>query len=233
MGYLDFLYSGFKNLKDYFHNYQARTSGYEAHQYVSSGNDSGPVFMETVTDSIVDTFAYGGFALANLICYEKKYFESYFCQKKTVSFDAYYIDEYDMKNSEDDDDNEYHLVDEYDLGNEKYDLEEEMNDADLLSAYIEEYGAEDEECDTGVLSEDKTEYPPARTLDDSWGFIDSGNLSVEFKNTTVAPKGPRKMINFSLLILAQAKKDYFKKLASKPKQNLTRQNRTVARISAN
>ncbi|GAA5802255.1 hypothetical protein HPULCUR_007718 [Helicostylum pulchrum] len=234
MGCLNYMYNCFKNLKTSFQNYQARASGYEAHQNVSSGNDSEPKYppalMETVANSIADTFACGVFALANLICYEKKYF----CQKKTISFNAYYIDEYDIKNDEDDDDNEYYFVNEYDLEDEDYDSDDDINDADLLAAYIEEYGADDdEEYDTCVLSEDEddTQYPPAKTLDNAWGFINSGDLSVEFKDTTLAPRGPKKAIDFPRLILAQAKKDFFKRLASKPKQNLSRQNKMMAKLS--
>lgn len=95
-----------------------------------------------------------------------------------------------------------------------------MSDTDLLSAYFDEYGAEDEEHDLVVLSkdEDETEYPPAKPPDNSWGFVDSGGLPVKFKDTTTAPMGPRKVIDFPRLISDQAEKDFFKKLASKPKQ---------------
>lgn len=220
-----------KNLKHSFKNYQACASGYKSHQNVSSG----PVLMETVANSIADTFACGGFALANIICNEKKYFQSYFCSKKISSFDAYCVDKDYMENGNDDsdDDNEYYLVDKYGLENDEYSLDDDMSDADLLSAYLDEYGDEDEEYDLVVLSEDEdeTEYPPAKSLDNSWGFVDSGDLSVKFKNTTPAPMGPRKVIDFPRLILDQAKKDFFKKLASKPKQNLTRQKKMIARIS--
>ncbi|GAA5802279.1 hypothetical protein HPULCUR_007742 [Helicostylum pulchrum] len=229
MGCLDYLYDCFKNVKNSFQNYQAHTGGYEAHHHVSSGNDSGPKYppalMETVANNIADTFACGVFALANLICYEKK---------KTISFNPYYIDGCDIKNDEEDDDNEYYLVNEYDLEDEDYDSDDDINDADLLAAYIDEYGADDdEEYDTCDLSEDEddTQYPPAKTLDNAWGFINSGDLSVEFKNTTLAPKGPKKAIDFPRLILAQAKKDFFKRLASEPKQNLLRQNKMMARLS--
>ncbi|KAI9250107.1 hypothetical protein EDC94DRAFT_623390 [Helicostylum pulchrum] len=225
MGCLNYLYDCFKNVKNSFQNYQAHTGGYEAHHHVSSGNDSGPKYpsalMETVANSIADTFACGVFALANLICYEKKYFASYFCQKKTISFNPYYIDECDIKNDEEDGDNEYYLVNKYDLEDEDYDSDDDINDADLLAAYIDEYGADDdEEYDTCDLSEDEddTQYPPAKTLDNSWGFINSG-------------LGPKKAIDFPRLILAQAKKDFFKRLASEPKQNLLRQNKMMARLS--
>ncbi|GAA5813471.1 hypothetical protein MFLAVUS_006949 [Mucor flavus] len=131
-------------------------------------------------------------------------FQNY--QGYASGYDAYQdlsFDEYDMM--ENDEDEEYDYVDE--------------GDVDILSAYTDEYDSDDEDYDTGVLSadEDETKYPPARTLDDPWGFINSGNLSVEFKNTTLAPK----VVDMSLMNLAQAKKDYFERLVSVSKRNLS------------
>ncbi|GAA5813423.1 hypothetical protein MFLAVUS_006901 [Mucor flavus] len=182
---LNYMYNCFKTLKNTFQNYQACASGYEACQYVSHGNELKLDHPSAVTSSmqkllpsnIADTYACGIFALTSFVCSEKKYIANYFCPKKTSSFD-----EYNIKKEEDDDDSEYCYVNEYDLDNDEY-------NADMSSAFIDEYGSDDEEYDTGVLSshEDKTKYPPARTLDDSWGFIDSDDLSVGFKDTAHVP----------------------------------------------
>ncbi|GAA5813516.1 hypothetical protein MFLAVUS_006994 [Mucor flavus] len=184
---LDYMYNCFKNLKDSFQNYQAYASGYDAHQYVSPVNDSGQKLHYSLP----------------IIASKKKYIVKYFCPKKTSPFDEYYVDEYDMMESDKD---------------EKYDYVDE-DDTDILSAYADEYDSDDEDYNAGVLSanEDKTEYPPARTLDNPWGFINSGNLSVEFKNTTLAPE----VVDMSLMILAQAEKDYFERLVSVSKRNLS------------
>ncbi|GAA5813488.1 hypothetical protein MFLAVUS_006966 [Mucor flavus] len=231
---LNYMYNCFKNLKNTFQNYQAYANSYEACQYVSHGNESvlnlsyPPVAassMQNFLPGIVETFACGVFGFTDLICSEKKYF----CQKKISSFDAYYVDECDTKNGDDYEDNEYNFIEEYDLGDN-----DEISDADILSAYIAEYGMANEEYDTGVLSdeEDETEYLLARTLNDFWGFIDSDDLSVEFKDTTPVLKRSRNVVDISDQILAQAKKDYFKGFASKPKQNLSRQSRMIARLSS-
>ncbi|KAI9250114.1 hypothetical protein EDC94DRAFT_652275 [Helicostylum pulchrum] len=76
----------------------------------------------------------------------------------------YYIDEHDLENNEyDDEDDEYYFIDEYDADNDKYD----EYDEDILSAYIDD----NEDYGTDILSEDKTKYPPAITIDNSWGLL--------------------------------------------------------------
>ncbi|KAI8079160.1 hypothetical protein BDF21DRAFT_419564 [Thamnidium elegans] len=118
-------------------------------------------------------------------------------------------------------------IDEYNMNMDEYDMDIDEYDTD-----IEEY----DKCDTDILSpatcidEDDIQYPPARTFDSSWGFIDHDDLSVEFKDTNLTPKHPKKVVDISLQILSQAKKDYFKRFCSKPKQNLSRQKKLLTRF---
>ncbi|KAI8073716.1 hypothetical protein BDF21DRAFT_424093 [Thamnidium elegans] len=116
-------------------------------------------------------------------------------------------------------------IDEYNMNMNGYDMNvDEYN--------IEEYDI----CDTDILSpatcinEDDTQYPHARTFDKSWGFVDYDGLSVEFKDTTLDPKRSQKVVDISLQILSQAKKDYFKRFCSKPKQNLSRQKKLLTKF---
>ncbi|GAA5802319.1 hypothetical protein HPULCUR_007783 [Helicostylum pulchrum] len=201
MGFRHYMNECFKNLKNSFHNYQAYASGYDAHEYVSNGNESGlklHYYQPVVASSMQklspkehkETFAWGVFALANFVCSKKKYIANYFCSKNTSSFNAYFVDEYDMKKDEDlyDEDDEYHYIDEY--------------EADFLTAAIDVYGSDDEEDYMGLWSAEvyDTLYPQAITLDHSWGLIDSGDLSVEFQDTTLASKGPQKVVDLPLII---------------------------------
>ncbi|KAI8077122.1 hypothetical protein BDF21DRAFT_422095 [Thamnidium elegans] len=175
---LDYMYNCFKNLKNSFKDYQAYANGYDPHQYQRHAVDSEFKFhyhppmvthsMErllkahvprnkriktlaiNIADNVTHTFAYGAFAVANLIWTEKKYIEDYFeqniCPKKTRSFD-----------------------------NDVY-------DADILSR-------------STFISQDRHQYRPLkRPLDDSWGFIDYDDLSVQFKNTNPPPKPPRRVL---------------------------------------
>lgn len=120
-----------------------------------------------------------------------------------------------MNNNEYNEDDEYCFIDEYEMNYDGY-------DGDILSACIAEYATDNEEYIAGALSadEDETQYPPTRNFENSWGFIDHNDLSVEFKDTTLPPKCPQKAVGICLLILAQAKKYYFKRIRSKLKQNL-------------
>ncbi|KAI9263553.1 hypothetical protein EDC94DRAFT_693741 [Helicostylum pulchrum] len=189
MGCLDYMYNCFKSLKNSFKDYQVHASGYDTQQYYTKG-----AFGNT------DAFACGVFALTNLICSEKRYIENYFCPNKTSSFDEYYIDVYDVNNNEYNEDDEYCFIDEYEMNYDGY-------DGDILSACIAEYATDNEEYIAGALSadEDETQYPPTRNFENSWGFIDHNDLSVEFKDTTLPPKCPQKAVGICLLILAQAK----------------------------
>ncbi|GAA5802278.1 hypothetical protein HPULCUR_007741 [Helicostylum pulchrum] len=217
MGCLNYLYGFFKNLKDLFKNYQARDSGYDAHQHVRYENESDlklrypPVVassmhiflpkehLKTLTNDIADSFACGIFVLVNLICSKQP--------KNTSSFDDdeydmmndedddeddtyYYIDENDLENDEDDDeDDEYYFIDEYDTESDEY-------DENMLSAYIDEYDTDNEDSGTDILSEDETEYSPAITIDNSWSFIEHDDLSVGFKDTSLPPKRQQKAIDY-------------------------------------
>ncbi|KAI8078361.1 hypothetical protein BDF21DRAFT_472753 [Thamnidium elegans] len=186
--------------------------------------------MKTLANNIIDnvthTFACGVFAFTSLIRSEKKDIENYFCPKKTSTFNAYYIDEDGTDSDEEEvlfkdtciNEDEYYCIDEYDT--DEYDMyidEFNMNmdeydmDVDDYETNIEEYDT----CDTDILSpatcidEDDTQYPLARTFDNSWGFIDHDDLSVELKDTTLSPKRPQKIVDISHQILFQAKAKSF------------------------
>ncbi|GAA5802334.1 hypothetical protein EDC94DRAFT_621824 [Helicostylum pulchrum] len=117
-GCLDYVYNCFKSLKNSFKDYQAYAAGYDAHQYQRHAMDSKYSFYwypdvvthsmdrllyayvppskrvktiaTNIADNVTHTFAYGAFALANLIWTEKKniehFFEQNICTKK--SFDS-------------------------------------------------------------------------------------------------------------------------------------------------
>ncbi|KAI8046999.1 hypothetical protein BDF21DRAFT_496347 [Thamnidium elegans] len=170
---------------------------------------------------------------------DNKHIENYLCPKKTSIFNSYYIDE-DGTDSDEEEilstdtcigEDEYYCIDEYDMYIDEFNMNMDEYDMD-----VDEYDVEDyDKYDTDVLfpatciDEDDTQYPPARNFDNSWGFIDHDDLSVEFKDSTLSPKRSKK-VDISLQILSQAKKDYFKRFCSKPKQNLSRQKKPLTRF---
>ncbi|CAM0137326.1 unnamed protein product, partial [Umbelopsis sp. WA50703] len=161
--------------------------------------------MKTLANNIIDnvthTFACGVFAFTSFICSEKKHIENYLCPKKTSTFNAYYIE--DGTDSDEEEilstdtcigEDEYYCIDEYDMYIDEFNMNMDEYDMD-----VDEYDVEDyDKYDTDVLfpatciDEDDTQYPPARNFDNSWGFIDHDDLSVEFKDSTLSPKRSKK-----------------------------------------
>ncbi|GAA5813478.1 hypothetical protein MFLAVUS_006956 [Mucor flavus] len=199
-GCIDYVYNCFKSLKDSFKDYQAYACGYDGHQYQRHAMDSGykarfypdwptqsvdrllnlrvtrskrlKTLATNIADNVTHTFAYGAFAVANLIWIEKKYIEDFFEQNVCAK-----------KSSGDDNDAFYDAYDDNTLS-----LKKPMEDTS--------YGFVD--YDMQVQFVNTNPRPPKRPMDDSWGFVDYDDLSIQFKNVNSSlvppPKPPRRVM---------------------------------------
>ncbi|GAA5803753.1 hypothetical protein HPULCUR_009237 [Helicostylum pulchrum] len=163
--FLGYMYNHFKNLKDSFKDYQAYASGYDPHQCAHYAKDS--EFEPYYNPSTVTD------STERLLKTSVSPKERMMTLANTITDNVTHTFAYGA----------------FAVANYLYPKKNGSSD---------EY--DNDEYDTDILSratcidENGVQYPPAKPVDDSWGIIDSDNLSVEFKCTNPPPKPSRWVI---------------------------------------